>query len=188
MNITKAHKRALVPVVLCLIGAPLQAQEPADAAGGKPAWIGTQRSMPAGSDAAAIDAQFAAGRHENGKALANIGRRFVMGDTLSLDIVVQPTADGFEIDPEAESPDETVYMGMANSTYEQIYLIAGEKKYMLVRDGEDNAAATQNFRFGGTGNVIGQWTGVFPAPPEDTPILLYLPGFSPIGPFAVPAS
>ena len=72
--------------------------------------------------------------------------------------------------------------------YEQIYLIAGDKKYMLVRDSDGQPTAPVNVTLRGTGEVIGQWSGVFPAPPANTPVMLYLPQFSPIGPFSVPSN
>ncbi|MFD1796020.1 hypothetical protein FQV27_02365 [Paracoccus aurantiacus] len=141
-----------------------------------------------GTDSESIDAQFAAGRHDGGKILANVGRRFVMGNNLMLDIVFQPTSDGLEVDPEGKVDATRIYSGVAPSTYEQMYLIAGDKKYMLVTDSNDKISVTQNLQIEGEGPVVGQWTGVFPAPPTDTPVMLYLPEFSPIGPFSVPSN
>lgn len=145
-------------------------------------------AISTGTDAASIDAQFGAGRHEEGEILANIGRRFVMGNNFMIDVVFSPTSNGMEIDPEAEVPLTTIYNGISESLYEQMYLIAGDKKYMLVRDSDDEIAATRVLRVDGSGEIVGQWNGIFPAPPPNTPVMLYLPGFSPIGPFSVPSN
>lgn len=141
-----------------------------------------------GTDGASIDAQFAAGRHEGGKILANIGRRFVMGNNLMLDVVFKPTSDGMQVDPEGKVALTRIYNGVSRSTYEQIYLIAGDKKYMAVKDDDGKVSVTQNVNVEGEGAIVGQWNGIFPAPPADTPVMLYLPGFSAIGPFSVPSN
>lgn len=145
-------------------------------------------AISTGTDSQSIDAQFGAGRHEGGKILANIGRRFVMGNNLMLDVVFQPTSDGMAVDPAGEVDRTQIYLGVSPSTYEQIYLIAGDKKYMAVRDSDGKASVTQNVTIEGEGPIVGQWNSIFPAPPANTPVMLYLPGFSPIGPFSVPSN
>lgn len=146
-------------------------------------------TVSTGTDSASIDAQFGPGRHQEGKILANIGRRMTMGDKLILEIVFVPTSDGMEMDPSASVPRTTVYSGLSTGVYEEIYLLAGDKKYMLVKDAQDKPlAGPGTLSIKGTGQVIGQWNGTFPAPPANTPVLLHLPEFSPIGPFSVPSN
>lgn len=168
-----------------ITGAALHAQEaPQDA----PSSAGHADVLD-GTDSASIDAQFYAGRHEEGKILANLGRRLVLGDKLLLDVTFSPTSDGLQVDPDAKVSRTNVYSGITSGIYESIYLLAGDKKYMLVVDSDNKPlAGPGSLVVEGSGPIIGQWNGTFPAPPANTPVILYLPGFSPIGPFSVPSS
>ncbi|AUH33634.1 hypothetical protein [Paracoccus tegillarcae] len=124
---------------------------------------------------------YGSGRHEKGEVVADVDGLSVDGERLTVKMTLRPTNAGQKVGS------ATIYAGMSNSNYEQIYLVSGDKKYMLVRDSQDTPLAPPRLTASGSGETLGIWYGVFPNPPAGQDITLYMPALEPIGPFTVPA-
>lgn len=67
---------------------------------------------------------------------------------------------------------------------EEFYLLAGDKKYLLLKDSAGIPLAPPSLDLTPNGPVAGSWFGNFPAPPADvTSAMLFLPYIEPLGPF-----
>lgn len=145
-----------------------------------PAQLGTTDE---GASGAAPEAGqvLATGRYQNGEIIAEVDGLVRDGEKLTVKMALRPAQQGQRVGV------TVIYSGLGGTTYEDVYLIAGDKKYMLMRDSNGNALAPQSLAVSGSGAMIGTWYGMFPAPPAGQDITLYLPGMEPIGPFKTPA-
>ena len=153
------------------------AQTPAAQPGETPATTG-QAPAAAGSDGPQI---FASGRHAQGQILGEIDGLVVDGDRLTVKMTLRPAQAGEKVS------NTNIYPGMNDAYYEQVYLISGDKKYMLLRDSQGKALTPPNLTVSGSGDVVGIWYGMFPNPPAGEDITLFMPALEPMGPFTVPA-
>lgn len=80
-----------------------------------------------------------------------------------------------------------LYGTLSKSVWEtDIYIVAGDKKYLLLKDSEGNAIAPANLMLDDDGPQAGAWYGTFPAPPAGEAAVLHLPAMEPLGPFPAP--
>lgn len=150
-------------------------------------------AAPAQDNAEAIAAQdggeedgqdsraLATGRHQGGEIIAEVDGLAVDGDRLTVKMALRPAEEGQRVGS------NVIYTSLAGQTYEQVYLVSGDKKYMLVRDTNGQPLAPPSLVASGRNAIVGTWYGVFPNPPAGQNITLYMPGMDPLGPFQVPA-
>lgn len=143
-------------------------------------------AAPAGADAAAAQGTqgsqaLATGRYENGEIIAEVDGLVVDGERLTVKMALRPTEPGERVGS------TVLYSSLGGATYEEVYLISGDKKYMLVRDSNGEPLAPPSLSASGKGAMVGTWYGVFPKPPAGQDITLYMPGMEPIGPFRMTA-
>lgn len=124
----------------------------------------------------------ATGRYENGEIIAEVDGLVVDGERLTVKMALRPAREGSRIGS------NVLYSNLGDKIYEEIYLISGDKKYMLVRDSNDEPLAPPSLTASGKGAMVGSWYGVFPKPPAGQDITLYMPGMEPIGPFRMTAN
>jgi len=123
----------------------------------------------------------ATGCASSGSAIAEVSDAIRDGDRLTVKVRFKSADD-------ENYGAEQLYAVITDQTYEQgIYLVAGDKKDLLIKDSEGVplAPASLNLRDGGP--FRGMWSGVFPAPPAGQKVTLFLPDVEPLGPFALPA-
>jgi len=90
-----------------------------------------------------------------------------------------------ETDPEANKI-SVVYSRLDKSAYENdFYLLAGDKKYLLLKDSAGKPLAPEKLVLAGKGKLRGIWYGTFPAPPAGESLMLFLPNIEPLGPFSI---
>ena len=123
----------------------------------------------------------ATGYHSSGQATAEVSGVVADGDKLTVKV-------RFINAKENGSVSTTLYSSLSDEDYENdYYLLAGDKKYLLLKDSEGKPLTPASVSLFGTGHVVGVWHGVFPAPPKGQKVTLYIKGVEPLGPFAVPA-
>ena len=115
------------------------------------------------------------GRHASGKFSGEIDSAQQDGTSLTVSVLFRNGAPGEGI--------SFTRMYREGEAYEAIYLVAGDKKYMLLKDSNDVPLTPADLIVEGKGDIVGTWYGVFPAPPEGVAITLYMPDLQPIGPF-----
>lgn len=138
-------------------------------------------SAPATSQGSQGNEVLATGRYQNGEIIAEVDGLAVDGERLTVKMALRPTEPGQRVGS------TVLYSSLGGKTYEEVYLISGDKKYMLVRDLNDEPLAPPSLTASGKGAMVGTWYGVFPKPPAGQDITLYMPGMEPIGPFRVMA-
>jgi len=123
----------------------------------------------------------ATGYHSSGQATAEVSGVVADGDKLTVKVRFINAKEGGSV----STP---LYLSLSDEDYENdYYLLAGDKKYLLLKDSEGKPLAPASVSLFGTGHVVGIWHGVFPAPPKGQKVTLYIKGVEPLGPFAVPA-
>lgn len=124
----------------------------------------------------------ATGRYENGEIIAEVDGLVIDGERLTVKMALRPAREGNRVGS------NILYSNLGDKIYEEIYLISGDKKYMLVRDSNNEPLAPPSLTASGKGAMVGTWYGVFPKPPAGQDITLYMPGMEPIGPFRMTAN
>lgn len=123
----------------------------------------------------------ATGYHSSGQATAEVSGVVADGDKLTVKVRFINAKEGGSVST-------SLYLSLPDEDYENdYYLLAGDKKYLLLKDSEGKPLAPASVSLFGTGHVVGVWHGVFPAPPKGQKVTLYIKGVEPLGPFAVPA-
>jgi hypothetical protein len=123
----------------------------------------------------------ATGYHSSGQVTAEVSGAIRDGDKLTVKVRFKNATEG-------DNVSSTLYSSMSDKEYENdYYLLAGDKKYLLLKDSEGKPLTPTSVSLFGKGPVVGVWHGVFPAPPKDQKVTLYIKGVEPLGPFAVPA-
>ncbi|MBC2884522.1 hypothetical protein H7Q97_03785 [Ochrobactrum sp. CM-21-5] len=123
----------------------------------------------------------ATGYHNSGQAMAEVSGVIRDGDKLTVKVRFKTVNEG-------ENVSKSLYTSISDEDYENdYYLLAGDKKYLLLKDSQGKPLAPASVTLFGKGPVVGVWHGVFPAPPADQKVTLYIQGVEPLGPFAVPA-
>ncbi len=90
-----------------------------------------------------------------------------------------------ETDPEINKI-SVLYSRLDKAAYENdFYLLAGDKKYLLLKDSAGKPLAPEKLMLAGKGKLRGIWYGTFPAPPAGESLMLFLPNIEPLGPFSV---
>ncbi|WP_244495529.1 MULTISPECIES: hypothetical protein [unclassified Ensifer] len=103
----------------------------------------------------------ATGITDSGAAEAQVTDAIRDGDILTIKIRFAPIV-----------PDkmESIYAQISDQDYENnFYVLAGDKKYLLLRDSQDTPLASPQLSIRNTKDspVSGTWYGRFPAPPKD---------------------
>ena len=112
--------------------------------------------------------------------MASLARVERTGDSLTLRVRFT-RAEG------VDRLNKTVYSTLSKQIWESdIYVTAGDKKYLLLVDSSDKPIASSTLRLTSGGPQAGAWYGTFPAPPAGERATLYLPDMEPLGPFEVP--
>lgn len=123
----------------------------------------------------------ATGYHNSGQAMAEVSAAIRDGDRLTVKV-------RFKAAEEGQVVSTTLYTELTERNYQNdYYLVAGDKKYLLLKDSEGKPLAPTSVSLYGKGPVVGVWHGVFPAPPAGQKVTLFIEGVEPLGPFAVPA-
>ncbi len=123
----------------------------------------------------------ASGYHSSCQATAEVSGVVADGDKLTVKVHFINAKEGGSVST-------TLYTALSDKDYENdYYLLAGDKKYLLLKDSEGKPLAPASVSLFGNGHVVGVWHGVFPAPPKGQKVTLYIKGVEPLGPFAVPA-
>jgi hypothetical protein len=121
------------------------------------------------------------GYHRSGQVIAEVSGAVRDGKQLTVKVRFKPAAEG-------QNVSATLYGQLTEQNYQNdYYLVAGDKKYLLLKDSEGKPLAPSSVALTGKGPVVGVWHGVFPAPPADQKVTLFIQGVEPLGPFAVPA-
>lgn len=158
---------------------------PAEASGDQPEKEMAEEKIaevPAAAGAAGDNGGVVAtGLYNTGEMKAEVNGLVVDGDRLTVKLALRPSEPGTRVRYSA------VYTNINGNTYESVYLVSGDKKYMLVRDSSETPLAPESLTASGDGAMLATWYGVFPNPPAGQDITLYLPGFEPMGPFQVTA-
>ena len=82
-----------------------------------------------------------------------------------------------------------IYSTLSTAIWEQeLYLVVGDKKYLLLRDSDGSSLATRSLSLDADDLQAGAWYGVFPAPPAGEQAVLHMPQMEPLGPFPIPHS
>ncbi|AHG63952.1 hypothetical protein [Advenella mimigardefordensis] len=90
-----------------------------------------------------------------------------------------------ETDPDAKKI-SVLYSRLDKAAYENdFYLLAGDKKYLLLKDSAGKPLAPEKLVLSNKGKLRGIWYGTFPAPPEGESLMLFLPNIEPLGPFSM---
>ena len=90
-----------------------------------------------------------------------------------------------EADPEVAGL-YMLYPSLDDKTYENdFYLLAGDKKYLLLKDSEGKPLAPGKVQLRSSGKIRGVWYGTFPAPPDGESVMLFIPNIEPLGPFPI---
>jgi hypothetical protein len=90
-----------------------------------------------------------------------------------------------EADPEVKGL-YMLYPDLNKAAYENdFYLLAGDKKYLLLKDSAGKPLAPGKLQLTSNGKVRGVWYGTFPAPPAGESLMLFIPNIEPLGPFSV---
>ena len=119
------------------------------------------------------------GMLNDGWAEATLAKVEREGDKMTVRVRFQKSegADGTKI----------IYNSVSTAIWEsEIYVTAGNKKYLLVRDSNDKAIASESLKLSDNAPQAGAWHGTFPAPPAGERATLQLPQMEPLGPFTVP--
>lgn len=88
---------------------------------------------------------------------------------------------------EEASGSRIIYGTLSSNIWEsEIYVVSGEKKYLLLTDSKGKPLASSNLQLDDRGPQAGAWHGTFPAPQAGASATLQLPGMEPLGPFTVP--
>lgn len=123
----------------------------------------------------------ASGYHSSGQATAEVSGVVADGDKVTVKVRFINAKEGGSVST-------TLYRELSDKDYEnEYYLLAGDKKYLLLKDSEGKPLAPASVSLFGTGQVVGVWHGVFPAPPKGQKVTLYIKGVEPLGPFVIPA-
>lgn len=123
----------------------------------------------------------ATGYHNSGQVIAEISGAIRDGERLTVKVRFKPASEGKNVST-------VLYSTLSDENYQNdYYLVAGDKKYLLLKDSEGKPLTPSSVTLGGKGPVVGVWHGVFPAPPADQKVTLFMKGVEPLGPFAVPA-
>lgn len=124
----------------------------------------------------------AVGMHNSGKALAEVSAAIRDGTQVTIKVRFRPVGNGL---------DEPIvlYDNLTERAYQtDFYLLAGNRKYLLLKDTEDRPLAPSTATINaGDAMYAGSWYGVFPAPPVDENVMLFLQDVEPLGPFLIPA-
>ncbi|MFS4439267.1 hypothetical protein ACMA5I_13730 [Paracoccaceae bacterium GXU_MW_L88] len=123
----------------------------------------------------------ATGQHASGEVVAEIDGMVPETDRVTIKMTLRPTQEGSRVSP------KVIYSGLNGNVYEEIYLLAGDTKYMLLRDDGNNVIASRSLVASGSGPSLGVWYGVFPMPDPGEAIMLFMPNMQPIGPFTMQA-
>lgn len=125
--------------------------------------------------------QPATGYHSSGQVVAEVSGAIRDGERLTVKVRFRPAAEG-------QNVSTALYSKLSDENYQNdYYLVAGDKKYLLLKDSEGKPLTPSSVTLHGKGPVVGVWHGVFPAPPADQKVTLFIRGVEPLGPFAVPA-
>ncbi|HBP30370.1 MAG: hypothetical protein ACTIKR_08550 [Advenella sp.] len=132
------------------------------------------------SQTAAADAQqssLASGLVADGGASAELTSVVKTGNRVTVKVRF------IETDPEINKI-SVLYSRLDKSAYENdFYLLAGDKKYLLLKDSAGKPLAPEKLVLAGKGKLRGIWYGTFPAPPAGESLMLFLPNIEPLGPF-----
>ena len=129
--------------------------------------------------ASAQDAPLAKGYVTDGWAEASLASARRDGDKL-LVVVRFKAAEGVE-------GVRTVFSSINQQSWDSdFYVVAGDKKYLLMKDAADQPLADGSLTLRAGTPQAGSWSGVFPAPPAGESATLYVKGVEPLGPFTVP--
>ena len=171
--------------------APAQGSAPATASGAaSPVAVAVQAPPgPAASDAAAGAAAapqtaasvLARGLTSDGRAEAQVVEADRDAGVLTIKIRFVPIGDPAKYDT------QTLY-GSPQDIKDSIFVIAGDRKYVLLKDGDGAPLAPDRLivEAGGGKPLAAVWWGKFPAPPKaQAQVALVLPGVEQIGPIAV---
>lgn len=115
----------------------------------------------------------------NGWAQATLADARRDGDKLHLTV-------RFVASPDVKGTHVLYSVISANSWESDFYLLAGDKKYLLIKDASDIPVASSSLALRAGTPQAGSWSGTFPAPPAGESATLYLKDIEPMGPFTVP--
>lgn len=122
----------------------------------------------------------ATGYHNSGQVIGEVSGAIRDGDRLTVKVRFKPAAEG-------KTVSTILYGSLSEEDYQNnYYLVAGDKKYLLLKDSENKPLSPSSVSLQGKGPVVGVWHGVFPAPPAEQKVTLFMKGVEPLGPFAVP--
>lgn len=120
---------------------------------------------------AAPPAPLATGLTESGTAEGQVVEAVRSGDILSIKVRFKPIVLG---------KTEMIYPSITQDAYENsFYLIAGNKKHLLLKDSNDKPLANPKLmiRTSKDAPLAGAWQGKFPAPPKEvSEVSLTMPG------------
>ncbi|MGO4622370.1 hypothetical protein AB4Z34_24805 [Ensifer sp. 2YAB10] len=103
----------------------------------------------------------ATGITDSGAAEAQVVEAVRNGDILTIKIRFAPIVP---------NKMESIYAAISDQDYENnFYVLAGDKKYLLLRDSQDTPLASPQLSIRNTkeSTVSGTWYGRFPAPPKE---------------------
>lgn len=116
-------------------------------------------------------APLATGMVDSGTAEGQVIEAVRNGDILSIKMRFKPIVAG---------KTEMVYSAITQNDYENsFYVIAGNKKYLLLKDSNDKPLTNPKLliRTSKDSPIAGTWQGKFPAPPKEiTEVSLTIPG------------
>lgn len=120
---------------------------------------------------AASTALLATGLTDGGAAEAQVVEAVRNGDILTIKLRFKPLG---------ASKVERIYDSISENAYENsFYVLAGNKKYLLLTDSNDKPLTNPNLTIKASKDspIAGSWHGRFPAPPRDvTEVSLTIPG------------
>ncbi len=165
---------AVAAALSAMLAVAVQAQ---DAAAPEPA--APETNAGAAPDAAPSEAMPTAMLND-GWAEATLAKIDRDGDKMTVRVRFKKAED-------AEGTSAILYGTLSEAIWERdIYITAGDKKYLLLVDSNDVPLASSELSLSDDGPQAGAWYGTFPAPPAGESATLQLPKMEPLGPFTVP--
>ncbi|PZO67770.1 MAG: hypothetical protein DI498_01945 [Paracoccus denitrificans] len=127
----------------------------------------------------ASDAVLATSLTNTGMAEASLVSAVRDGDKLTVRVRFKAT--------EGQTGTEVLYSSMSENSWQtDYYLVAGDKKYLILKDSAGKPLAPSSLSLNASNPMAGSWNATFPAPPAGETAMLHIGNVEPLGPFTVP--